>query len=105
MRNLELLIPFYNQISSMSCWWASMRMILNYYGIYAGGHPSSFSSRFASSGQPRPYFYVDPEQLGHISEDGQIVHGRYAAVRSPSLWFEYGVPVQIEGLEMLHEIT
>ena len=105
---IELLVPGRVQTSQMSCWWACMAMILEYYGRdYT--YPWHFRGQFG-----RPWNRPDDgfPDVVHDSFDAAMARGDPELRRSaemtylqPYEWYEHGLPANRGAFEQLREIS
>ena len=105
--SLELRVPARQQQSPMSCWWASIAMVLAYYGqSYA--RPSDYRSEFRRPwNQPRTgapsLSYPTPEQA--YRHDQMMRRTSELITSEPYEWYEFGVPSSPLAMRRLLDIT
>jgi hypothetical protein len=116
LHRFELYVPAYQQRNSSSCWWTTMRMVLEYYGqpflrpedyrsffrrpVGPGGgqhyqlptDAQVSEYRRSGRGSPEVAEYSALQQArGHgISE--RTYRNRLMAFSAPSEWYEHGIP-------------
>ena len=104
---IELRVPGRVQTSQMSCWWACMAMVLEYYGrshIY----PWQFSAQFV-----RPWNSVHhglPDQVydsldAVLARDPMLLDPGASSYLQPYEWYEHGLPTHRAAFERLREIS
>ena len=104
---IELHVPGRVQTSQMSCWWACMAMILEYYGRdYT--YPWHFRGQFATpwnrpdDGFPdRAFDSLDTE----MARDPTLASSRASSYLEPYEWYERGLPAHRGAFERLREIS
>ncbi len=104
---IELRVPGRVQTSQMSCWWACMAMILEYYGRDYS-YPWHFRSQFARPwNQPLRAFgdathgSLDEEML----RDPSLAASHESVFLQPYEWYERGLPANRHAFEALREIS
>lgn len=104
---IELLVPGRLQTSQMSCWWACMAMILEYYGRdYT--YPWHFRSQF---GRPwnrplNPFGDAAHSSLDEeMARDPTLVMAHDSIYLEPYEWYEHGLPANRRAFETLREIS
>lgn len=91
----------------MSCWWACMAMILEYYGRNYT-YPWDFRERFARpwnepvTGRPRVRM---PTATEAMRQDDTLRRSQELSFNEPYEWYEYGLPRNRRAFELLSEIT
>lgn len=104
---LELRVPRRQQMSQMSCWWACMAMVLEYYGRdYT--YPWQFNSQFARpwnrphDGSPDMVY----ESLdAALARDTDLLRADARHYLEPYEWYEHGLPANRAAFERLGEIS
>jgi hypothetical protein len=105
--SIELRVPGRAQTSQMSCWWASMAMVLEYYGRHYT-YPWHFNAAFA-----RPWNAPNdgiPDQVYGSLDDAMArdpeLHGSGADIYlQPYEWYERGLPTNRAGFDRLRAIS
>jgi len=104
---IELRVPGRVQTSQMSCWWASMAMVLEYYGRdYT--YPWHFSAEFA-----RPWNRLDdgiPDRIygdldAALEHDPRLLDPEGHSDLQPYEWYEHGLPPNRAGFGHLRSIS
>jgi hypothetical protein len=105
---IELRVPGRRQLSQMSCWWACMAMILEYYGR-SYHFPWQFRAEFR-----RPFGRYGTADLVYPSLDDALRYDEelawepaphLAPYLQPYEWYERGLPAVRAAFERLHVIT
>lgn len=106
---LELRVHGRRQLSPMSCWWACMAMVLEYYGrTYS--HPWQFRAEFMRPpGFHRPDDLVYPSLDDAMRFDAELEHWDRSPALTPYLqpyeWYDRGLPAMRAAFDRLHAIT
>lgn len=91
---IELRVPGRVQTSQMSCWWASMAMVLEYYGRHYSD-PWHFSAEFARPWN-RPRIGLPELVYGSLdaalARDPMLLDPGASTYMQPYEWFEHGMP-------------
>ena len=104
---IELRVPGRVQTSQMSCWWASMAMVLEYYGRdYT--YPWYFSAEFA-----RPLYRPDdgipdlvyPSLDAVLARDPMLLDPGASTYLQPYEWYERGLPESRAAFARLRSIS
>jgi hypothetical protein len=106
--SIELRVPGRVQASQMSCWWACMAMVLEYYGRdYA--NPWDFNAQFArpwnrpDDGIPDLVYERDIERA--LERDPELRDHTGHAYYEPYEWYSLGLPRNPAALERLRDIS
>ncbi|MBI5718685.1 MAG: hypothetical protein HZC37_13460 [Burkholderiales bacterium] len=102
---IELRVPGRVQTSQMSCWWASMAMVLEYYGRdYT--YPWQFNAEFA-----RPWNQPD-DGIGDMvygaldpTRDPLLIEAHAETYLQPYEWYRHGLPESRAGFARLRSIS
>jgi hypothetical protein len=104
---IELRVPGRVQTSQMSCWWACMAMILEYYGRdYT--YPWHFRSQFTRPWErpPNPFGDVVRGDLDdEMRRDPTLAPARESVFLEPCEWYEHGLPANRSAFERLRDIS
>ena len=104
---IELRVPGRQQTSQMSCWWASMAMVLEYYGRdYT--YPWQFNAAFARPWNvPRDGLpdYVVSSLDAELERDPTLRHTDAGIYLQPYEWYEFGLPTHRAGFARLRDIS
>jgi len=106
---IELRVHGRRQLSPMSCWWACMAMVLEYYGrTYA--HPWQYRAEFMRPvGFNRPDDMVYPSLDDAMRYDAELRHWERSPALTPYLqpyeWYDSGLPAARAAFDRLHAIT
>lgn len=71
--SIQLPVPFFPQLNSMSCWWAGMRMVLAHHRQPHPMEPGDYRNQLRSIYSPRP-------------------RSTFERQRDPREWYRFGVP-------------
>lgn len=104
---IELRVPGRVQTSQMSCWWASMAMVLEYYGRdYT--YPWQFSAQFARPWD-RPRDAIPDMVYGSLdaalARDPMLRDAGADTYLQPYEWYESGLPESRAGFARLRSIS
>jgi hypothetical protein len=104
---IELRVPGRQQTSQMSCWWASIAMVLEYYGRdYA--YPWYFNAAFARPWTaPRDGLpdYVYGSLDAAMARDPELCDAGADTYLQPYEWYEHGLPTNRAGFARLRDIS
>lgn len=104
---IELLVPGRRQRSRMSCWWACMAMVLEYYGqTYT--YPWSYRSQFARPWQ-QPVLPIPDMRRPSIAQamrhDPTLRRTHELEFMESYEWFNHGLPRNRRAFELLSQIS
>ncbi len=105
--SIELRVPARQQDSPMSCWWASIAMVLEYYG-QRYSHPWEYRSEFRRPwSAPRTGFPVSssPSILQAMAHDSTLRRTHELVTTQPYEWYEHGVPPNPTAMHRLLDIS
>lgn len=104
---IELRVPGRQQTSQMSCWWASMAMVLEYYGRDYS-YPWQFNGQFRRPWN-RPHEGLPDMVYGNLDAELARDPGLHDAAASfylePYEWYERGLPQSRAAFERLRDIS